>query len=321
MRVAVVANPISDPDGRAVAALVAGCRSRGWAPPAVLSTTVEDPGAGQATSAVASGAELVVVCGGDGTVREAASALAGSGVALGIVPQGTANLYARNLHLPLGSIPRAVDVALDGEPHDADLGRARWGRPDGEVGEGAFVVLAGIGHDARTVELVRPALKKHTQWLAYVIPALVTLGSPLLPMTFSIDGGPPVRRRLWCLLAGNVGRIPLGIEVLPGARIDDGRLHVAVVAPSRVVGWVPIALKGLLHWRGDVPGLEYTVATSVRVDPEAPLTIHVDGDEYSGVAWLEAWIEPRVLRVHTRREGGVAGSDASGSDASGSDAS
>lgn len=307
MRVAVVANPIGDPDGCAVAAVEAGCRSRGWPSPTVLSTTVEDPGAGQASSAVASGAELVVVCGGDGTVREAAGALAGTGVALGIVPLGTANLYARNLHLPLGSIPRAVDVALDGDPHVADLGRARWGRPDGEVGEGAFVVLAGIGHDARTVELVRPALKKHTQWLAYFIPALVTLGSPLLPMTISTDGGPPVHCRLWCLLAGNVGRIPLGIEVLPGARLDDGLLHIAAVAPGRVVGWVPIALKGLLHWRGDVPGLDYSTATSVRVETESPLTIHVDGDEHSGVAWLEAWIEPRVLRVHTPpREGAPA---------------
>jgi diacylglycerol kinase family enzyme len=253
---------------------------------------------------VAEGAELVVVCGGDGTVREAASALAGTGVAMGIVPRGTANLYARNLRLPLGSVEGSLDVALDGEPHDADLGRARWGRRDGQVAEGAFVVLAGIGHDARTVELVRPALKKHTQWVAYFIPALVTLGASLLPMTISRDGGPPEQRSLWCLLAGNVGRIPLGIEVLPGARVDDGLLHLAAVAPTRVVGWVPIALKGLLHWRRHVPGLAYTTVTSVRVDTESPLTIHVDGDEHGGVVWLEATIESQVLRVHVPTDGG-----------------
>jgi diacylglycerol kinase family enzyme len=312
VRVAVIANPARDPAGLAVAAVEGACRARGWPAPTVWSTTIEDPGRGQAASAVAAGAHLVVVCGGDGTVREAARGLAGTGVVLGIVPRGTANLYARNLRLPLGSIAKAVDVALDGDPHDADLGRARWGRPDGEVGEGAFVVLAGIGNDARTVELVRPALKRHTQWLAYFVPALVTLGSPLLPMTVSRDGGAPVQLRVWCLLAGNVGRIPLGIDVLPGARIDDGLLHVAAVAPSRVVGWVPIALKGLLHWPGHVPGLDYTTARSIRVETETPLTIHCDGDEHSGVVWLEAWIERGVLRVHTHRE---AAEDPSGPDA------
>ena len=304
MRVAVVANPIRVSTDRLGAAVEGACRSRDWPAPTVRTTTVEDPGAGQAADAVTDGSDVVVVCGGDGTVREVASALAGTGVAMGIVPRGTANLYARNLGLPLGSVERALDVALDGEPHEADLGRARWGRRDGQVREGAFVVLAGIGHDARTVELVRPALKKHTQWVAYFVPALVTLGAPLLPMTVSCDGGPPEHHRLWCLLAGNVGRIPLGIEVLPGARIDDGLLHLAAVAPTMVVGWVPIALKGLLRWPGDVTGLDYTTATSVRVETESPLTIHVDGDEYGGVVWIEATIEGRVLRVHVPTDDG-----------------
>ena len=104
VRVAVVANPVRDPAGRVAAAVESACRSRGWPTPTIRTTTIEDPGAGQAGAAVAEGAELVVVCGGDGTVREAASALAGTGVAMGIVPRGTANLYARNLRLPLGSV-------------------------------------------------------------------------------------------------------------------------------------------------------------------------------------------------------------------------
>ena len=155
VRVAVVANPVRDPAGRVAAAVESACRSRGWPTPTIRTTTIEDPGAGQAGAAVAEGAELVVVCGGDGTVREAASALAGTGVAMGIVPRGTANLYARNLRLPLGSV-EGSSTSHSTESPTMDLGRARWGRRDGQVAEGAFVVLAGIGHDARTVELVRP---------------------------------------------------------------------------------------------------------------------------------------------------------------------
>jgi diacylglycerol kinase family enzyme len=297
VRVAVVSNPVRDPDGTAVAAVQAACRAHGWPEPTVALTTIGRHGETQGRAAVEAGADLVVVIGGDGTVREVATGVAHSGVPLGIVPRGTANLYARNLRLPIGSLTRAVEIALAGQPHDADLGRARWGRTDGYVGAGAFVVLAGIGHDARTVELVRPVLKRHILWLAYFVPTLVTLQGPLLPVTVSRDGGPPVERRVWCVLAGNVGRIPLGIEVLPGARLDDGLLHLAAVGPKHLIGWVPIAVKGLLRWPGHVPGLDYAVGRSVRVETEAPLTIHVDGDEHPGVAWFEATIDPGALRV------------------------
>ncbi len=298
VRVTVVVNPVRDPDGEAVTAITTGCRARGWPDPVVLTTTVEEPGAAQGRRAVADGAELVVVCGGDGTVREVADGVAGAGVALGIVPRGTANLFARNLRLPLGSISRAVAIALDGTADDVDLGRARWGEPDGTTGEGAFVVMAGIGQDARTIELVRPALKKHIAWVAYFVPAVATLWAPLVPMKVRIDDEPPHERGLWCLLAGSVGRIPLGIEVLPGARVDDGVLHVAEVGPAHPVGWVPIAFKGLVRWRGDVPGLTYSSARCVRVETQEPVTIHVDGDEHPGVVWLEARIEPKALHIH-----------------------
>ncbi|WP_347353094.1 diacylglycerol kinase family protein [Intrasporangium sp.] len=298
MRVTIVGNPVSDPTGAAVTAVVAGCRSRGWQHVLLEWTTMAEPGGPQARKAIADGADLVVVCGGDGTVREVAGALAGTGVALGIVPRGTANLFARNLRLPHRSLARSIEVALDGPARDVDLGRARWGGPERPDGQGAFVVLAGVGHDARTIELVRPALKKRIQWRAYFVPAIATLGEPLIPMRVRLDDGPPEERSLWCLLAGSVGRIPLGIEVLPGARVDDGLLHVAEVGPAHVVGWVPIALKGLVHWSGDVPGLEYHAARLVRVETEDPVTVHVDGDEHPGVDWLEARIEPGVLHVH-----------------------
>jgi predicted polyphosphate/ATP-dependent NAD kinase len=70
------------------------CTELGWAPPLWLETTVEDPGGGQASSALAAGAEVVLACGGDGTVRHVARVLAGLGTPLGLVPTGTANLLA-----------------------------------------------------------------------------------------------------------------------------------------------------------------------------------------------------------------------------------
>ena len=97
-------------------------------------------------AAIAAGAELVVVAGGDGTVREVAHGLARTGVELGIVPVGTANLLAHNLGLPR-TVPAAVQVAVAGRPRPVDLGLARVD----DSGDLPFVVLAGMGHDAATV--------------------------------------------------------------------------------------------------------------------------------------------------------------------------
>ncbi|HEY4421453.1 MAG TPA: acylglycerol kinase family protein, partial [Pseudonocardia sp.] len=107
---AVVANPIRiEPGTRRRIESV--CASLGWAPPLWLETTVEDPGTGQARIAIERGADVVLACGGDGTVRAVAQALAGTGVAMGLVPAGTGNLLARTLGNP-DDVTSAVRVAL-----------------------------------------------------------------------------------------------------------------------------------------------------------------------------------------------------------------
>ena len=83
-------------------------------------TTVEDPGTGMAEAAAVAGADLVMVCGGDGTVREVCAELAGTGIPIGIIPAGTGNLLARNLDIPL-FLRAAIDVALTGQDRAIDM--------------------------------------------------------------------------------------------------------------------------------------------------------------------------------------------------------
>ena len=104
VEVAVVVNPakVSDPDELRRQIAERSSAETGW-----WETTEQDPGAGQAAAAVAAGAKLVLVCGGDGTVAACAGALADTGVAMALLPDGTGNLLARNLGIPLEPSERA----------------------------------------------------------------------------------------------------------------------------------------------------------------------------------------------------------------------
>ena len=296
-RVAVVTNPVCDPDGRVLDRVRGVCRERGWGAPLALSTSVAEPGLAQAGEAVATGAGLVLAVGGDGTVREVAAALAGTDTTLGIVPCGTANLLARNLRLPLGSVDRAVAVAVDGRGGPLDLVQVRLTRPSAQPVETTSLVISGLGYDGATMAAVRPGLKRALGWPAYLEPGLWRLWAPLLPMTVAIDDGPEEAHDVWSVLVGSCGRIPLGIQVLPGARLDDGVLDTAFVAPRHTGQWLSVALKTVLHLRREMPGLTARPGRQVRVTSPLPLTAQVDGDPFTGVTALEATVRPAALRV------------------------
>lgn len=163
-----------------------------------IPTSVDDPGTGQTLHALAEGADLVIAAGGDGTVRAVAAGLAHSGVPLGIIPCGTGNVLARNLHLPIASPERALACALDGEERALDLGWLRCAdltpsreapTPEGlllrrattstrgtaRADEYAWLVIAGLGFDADTMATTDPALKRTLGWAAYVAAALTKL--------------------------------------------------------------------------------------------------------------------------------------------------
>ena len=98
-------------------------------------------------------ADVVIAAGGDGTVRAVAEGLRDKGVPLALLPSGTGNLLARNLDLPLNSIEHSVLTAFTGADRRIDLGVAEITRPDGTVEENVFLVMAGLGLDAKMIAM------------------------------------------------------------------------------------------------------------------------------------------------------------------------
>nr|NLI51347.1 diacylglycerol kinase family lipid kinase [Propionibacterium sp.] len=296
-RVFAILNPARRRWSAARRLLEEGAAARGW-PLTVLTTTVADPGAGQARAALDAGATLVVVGGGDGTVRVVGGVLAGSGVPLGIVPLGTANLFARNLGLRPRALARNVATALAGRPHRVDVGWSRHRRGEEWSAEEPFLFVAGLGHDAATVLATRAWLKRWLRWLAYLGAGAVHLFRSPIPVRLAVDGRPPREVRTWCVLAGNCGRLPGGIRVFPDARPDDGVLDTLVVPIRRPWQWASVAAKGLLRLKRDVRALEYGRAHDLVVQPDTPQPLQLDGDAVEAVdeaAWRVAASELTVL--------------------------
>ena len=241
-KLAVVVNPSKLEDVGEFRRIVTSMATEGgWSPPSWLYTTVEDPGAGMAEAAAVAGADLVLVCGGDGTVREVCAELAGTGIPIGIVPAGTGNLLARNLDIPL-YLRAAVDIALTGQDRAIDMVRVSG---DGLEDGTHFMVMAGMGFDAAIMEGVNEDIKAKVGWIAYVLSALKSLMFPAVRAEISVDGGEFTSHRARTIVVGNVGYLQAGMPLLPDAAIDDGLLDVVLLHPRRFLSWFPLAFRVL----------------------------------------------------------------------------
>jgi YegS/Rv2252/BmrU family lipid kinase len=239
---AVILNPSKVEDAAAFQTIVSSMAAEaGWSPPTWHYTTIEDPGTGMAEAAAIDGADLVLVCGGDGTVREVCAELAGTGIPIGIIPAGTGNLLARNLDIPL-FIRSAIDVALSGQDRAIDIVRVGG---DGIEDGTHFMVMAGMGFDAAIMEGVNEDIKARIGWFAYVISALKSLMFPASRLEVSIDGADFTTHRARTIVVGNVGYLQAGMPLLPDARIDDGLLDVVLLHPRRFLSWIPLAFRVL----------------------------------------------------------------------------
>jgi YegS/Rv2252/BmrU family lipid kinase len=266
-RAAVVANPTKFDDlANFRAAVCAAMATRGWSEPLWLETTADDPGQGMAGKAAAERVDLVLACGGDGTVIACAEGLAGCRIPLAVIPAGTGNLLARNLGLPLG-LDAALVVALTGDDMALDMGSAN-GKP--------FVVMAGIGLDAKMLESTSDALKKRVGWAAYALSALRHLRDRPMRVRLRADGGPPLRRRAGGVIIGNVGRLQAGVPLLPDAKPDDGLLDVAVLTASGWAGWLALAAQLLL--RRATPRVTRLAFRELRIDLDRPQPWELDGE-------------------------------------------
>jgi len=311
---AVVYNPIKV-DLEAVKASVAKHEQEaGWATTRWYETSQEDPGGGVAKEALDDGAHVVIAAGGDGTVRAVAEALRGSDAALGLLPSGTGNLLARNLDLSLDNLDDSIATAFTGVDRDIDLGVVDMEREDGSRETKAFVVMAGVGLDAKMLANTNDELKKRVGWLAYVDAIVRALRDDnRIELRYELDDGGRKTMSAHTVIIGNCGLLPANIMLLPDAAVDDGEFDIVALRPEGLLGWLQITAKviwenGILRRsqvgrrilaanQREVRTLRYTKGKKLVVRLDSPQDFEIDGDSVGTVVALRAVVDPGALTV------------------------
>ena len=314
---AVIYNPIKVNLDDLKRAVGAEQTAAGWPESLWLETTAEDPGQGPAKQAIEAGATVIIVAGGDGTVRAVGEVVHGTDCALALLPSGTGNLLARNLKLTLDDAAQSIRSAFAGRDRKIDVLMINIEREDKSVDRHAYLVMAGLGLDAKMLANTDDDLKKKVGWLAYV-KALLAVGQDKndLHFRYSLNKQPTSSLRAHTIMIGNCGTLPAKIELMPDAALDDGVFDVVVLKPEGIAGWVQILSKviwengvlgrtplGKKFKTKDVDALNYATGTELIVRFHHAEEIELDGDGFGKAAALKTWIEPASLTVRVPNDG------------------
>ena len=318
-RLAVVVNPTKFKDLEDVRARITTvCTDAGWAEPLWLETTEEDPGVGQAQEAIDWGVDIVCPLGGDGTVRAVATSLVGTDTPLGLLPGGTGNLLARNLELPVDKIEEALEVVLTGQDRRIDVGLVRL-FPDSQSqdalkgdtaqhgsedprrdDEEIFLVMTGIGIDAEVMANTNEKVKGVIGWPAYVLAGVGRLWARGFRVRVSTDGGSPQHQHARSVIIGNCGTLQGNVELMPEARLDDGRLAGVIMAPKGPFGWAAVAADVTSRHRRGHRQLVRLRGSSMQISTRRPVETQIDGDPKGPQQGMSVRTLPGGLVVRVR---------------------
>lgn len=292
-RALVITNPAAARTDRDAVRVVERILRRGGWQADVLVTGGSGDARRYAAEGVRAGVDVVAVFGGDGTTMQAAAALVGTEVGLGVLPGGTGNLLAGNLRIPLHP-QRAAELLLKSRPRPFDLGRME--RPDGTH---FFAVACGAGFDARVMAETSRAGKRQWGMGAYVATTLRILPEVRSTDTWITVDGTEHRLRSTMVLVANCGEvIPPLIRLRNGISPNDGLLDVVAVRADSI-GESMRALWDLLR-QVDIADDDRFVThlrgheVSVRTTDAQP--VQLDG-EMGGVTPFTARVVPSAIRV------------------------
>ncbi|MBU0490647.1 MAG: diacylglycerol kinase family lipid kinase [Chloroflexi bacterium] len=233
-----------------------------------------------ARTAADRGYEAVVAVGGDGTLNEVVNGAVGTPVAVGVLPVGTVNVWAREVGIPLVNVWQhlrgAARVLLNGQVQPIDVGHAAVATGAGRH----FILLAGVGLDAQVAAQAAhsPDWARAMQPLEFVPPALTSaLTFQGERLTITIDGTEVHREALQVVIA-NTALYTGFVRVATAAQLNDGRLDVCIFGGSGLPSTLRHGTQVLLGIHQADPAFEYYQGQHIEVSAPTPWPVHVDAE-------------------------------------------
>lgn len=267
-------------------ATLAYLQEQGWQ---VETWPTHGPGDAQALAhqAVEQHIAVVIVAGGDGTINEVIQALAGSETALGVLPTGTVNVWAREMSIPLDD-RKAREALAHGQTRYVDLGR---------VNDRYFLLMAGVGLDAQVTQIVERRPLKRLGVLGYALAALwFGPGYRGFSLTLRLDDAQPMRMRALQIIAGNTRLYGGAFKFTWLARCDDGLLDLCVVRQRSLWARLLLIRDFLLKKDRRRLRVSYSTFTKAVIETAEPVAIQIDGDPL-GYTPATFTIVPGALKV------------------------
>nr|HID12632.1 diacylglycerol kinase family lipid kinase [Anaerolineae bacterium] len=269
-------------------------RRRGWS---VELQLTEKPGDATALARAAAqvGCDVVVVAGGDGTVNEAVNGLVGTKTALGVLPVGTGNMWAKQLGIPTYTLTNPLRLReaaaglAEGSVRLVDVG---------QVNNRYFLCWAGIGLDAQVTAEMEPRQRrtKRLGVLPYAIAAVLVARDFQGVRTRVFLDGSVVRGRTLLILVSNIQQYIGMLHVAREAQMDDGLLDVFVFKGLGFQYAVRHLLKIISRRYLQDPQIVHRQARHIEVWTEWAMPVQVDGDPI-GTTPVTLKVVPLALRV------------------------
>lgn len=247
-------------------------------------------GPGHATELAAEAAKAadylgVLVCGGDGTVNEAARGLIGTETALGIIPCGSGNGLARHLGIPV-DVARSIRVIAERNIIDADYGSAN-GEP--------FFCTFGVGFDAAVSE--RFARQKRRGLIMYLKSAIDEYVN-FSPENYVIEvNGQTISDRAFLVVVCNASQYGNNAFIAPDASVTDGELDITVVHTGNIFEQAILGVDFLAGFIGKNAMVDTFRATNLRIIRTGHGAAHIDGDPSIMPSEIEIKCHPGKLKL------------------------
>ncbi len=229
--------------------------------------------------------DAVIAVGGDGTLNEVAQGLVYTDTALGIIPTGSGNGFARFMKIPL-NVRKAIEIINRFQIKLIDTG---------QINNRLFVSIAGVGYDAYVAE--RFSQTKYRGFWSYAKIAFLEY-IKYNPKRFKIYvNNRVIKTSSFMISIANSDQFGFNARIAPNAVIDDGLLDLCIVRKPRiyyVILFVPFFFLGLMH---KTPFVKILKTTSVKIIQLKKNIAHIDGDEIDLGKIIEVKINKGSLKI------------------------